>query len=658
MISALKNTSLVSSLLWLAAFLSSLYIVNDWQLGFFCAAILLIFAWGSYLLYSTPQISWHLPNSWVIYLIAALWLLVFLSTLHSDIFYISFLAFCFFSAMPLSFLIFTLHDKSDFSFIIKALSIVFTALALWALIQFFFLEELFEGRARHPLANPNSLAALFSLGFFGALGWFLYALQTVQNKKISALIFGLVLLIFAGLIATGSRGALLALLPCAALFMIVMHSIIRQNWKWLLALLIGCGLIFALSTYGPVERDTMIERVISTTSFEETNQLSSNRLMLWQATWEIIKTHGILGTGIGTYFLYFPEFRLDDDRWGAYYAHNDPIQFWVELGILGPFLFYAIGLAIITRTVAAMHKASDTRQKIKILTPFCALLAFGLHTHVTFNFYNLSLLFLAGFLTAYWFRTTQDVLQTPLKTLTFPPAKTVQRSLLLIPFLVTAAIFLSYILSEHHTNKARDMLMTGQLESFADHVLMANKLSFQGNYRPYILAVTVPLTLLENPEKLKGLEHQKQIFDQAHIYLKHVQDINPRSASAHYYTGRLVELAPAGLDITDISNARKSYQNALKLDPLHIGARLALADIYLQDNQESKAIELLKQGIHYKYGISTAQDLYTKLLGLYVKTGNQTGQMEMIRRMRGFQERIIRDRQKEHFPLYPHLFMH
>ena len=70
----------------------------------------------------------------------------------------------------------------------------------------------------------------------------------------------------------------------------------------------------------------------------------------------MIKEYGLFGTGIGTYFLYFPEFRLAGDNWGAYYAHNDPLQYWIELGVLGPILFYAFVIAVILRTQQAFKK--------------------------------------------------------------------------------------------------------------------------------------------------------------------------------------------------------------------------------------------------------------------------------------------------------------
>ncbi len=647
----LKN---LSPVLWLCAFLCSLFFINDWQLELFGAAILILFGWAVVTLSQKKQWVWAVPKSWVLRLMGLFWLLVFLSVFRSDVLNVSLMSFCFFTAMPLTFLVFAVQgNQKQFELIIKVLAIVFAGLSIWALLQFFVYSDYFGGRARHPLANPNSLAALFNLGFFCAAGWLLGA----RNKLHSKLALLLSLLIFGGIVATGSRGALFSLLPVLCLFLFVMRGQIVQHWRYLAVLFSLCGVIFSLTALGSIEDNSLISRVADTLSFHS-GDVTSNRFHLWTASVSMIKEHGFFGTGIGTYFLYFPEFRLADDNLGAYYAHSDPLQYWVELGILGPILFYAFIFSVIGRTFQAFKKTGDITQRLLILTPFCALGAVILHTHVTFNLYNLSILFGVGFLLAAWFWATQQVLKTPVKEISFPDDYSLAAKLTAIslPFIFIGALFLAYIISESFTNKARDHLLAGELEEFADMTIAANKVSFQGNYRSYILAVNVPMSLLQEAGDDLTLEQKKEIFDQALYYLQHVRMINPRSSSAIYYLAKLQQIVPASFVPEDLKSSEEYYVQALKIDPMHLGARIELSKIYEGQGKTAEKLKILEQGAAYRYATSKAMDLYAELLKIYLEQGNVEAQKNTIEKMRNFQSRLSASQHKESKPMSQHLW--
>jgi len=622
-------------LIWFTAFLCSPFFVNAWELGFMGAAIALISLWAVLSLSCASVKGIVVPQSWVLRIMGAFWLLAFLSILRSDVINISFMAFCFFSVMPLSFLVFATTGKSEhYKLIASLMGIVFAGMAVWALVQFFVLNEYFDGRARHPLMNPNSLAALFSLPFFCGLGLVLGAQKDCH--KIGAVIF--TALIFAGIMATGSRGALFAMLPMVIMLMIFAREAVIKQWKFLLILLVLCAGVFLLSEFGGREHENLINRVADTISLKE-KDITNNRVALWLATIDMIKVHGLLGTGIGTYFLYFPEFRLPTDASGAYFAHSDPLQFWAELGFLGPILFYAFIFAVIGRTVIAVKSCHTLHQKILILSPFFALGACVLHTHVTFNFSNFSILLTVAFLLSVWFWATQEVSKTKTKTVSFPntlhPA--VRNTALSLPFLFIVIFFTGYILSEHYTNKARENLIAGQLEDFSHEVMLANKLSFDSNYRSYLLAVTVPMSLLEDKSGKLSPEARKEIFDQAVGYLQHVLSINPRSASAFYYLAKIQQLVVNDFVDQNLKTSQEYYREALKLDPLHIGSRIELSKMYEQQGELNRAIDLIEQGAKYRYSTAKALDLYVRQAELYLKKGDMQSAQKAIQKRANFQ---------------------
>lgn len=622
---------------WCAAFICSLFFVNAWQLELFAGAVLLIFGWAAVNISQESDLS--VPRAPVLGVMAGFLLLAFISILHSDIVNVSFMAFCFFSVMPVTFLVFSIRgDAAEFEKIIKILAVIFGALAVWALLQVSVLSEYFPGQARHPLKNPNSLAALLSLGFFCSVGWMMGAVK----KRHSQIALALSLLIFAGMMATGGRGALFAVIPMMGVMIFLLRGSVKGRGKSLGFLALGClALFFVLSLW--MENKGLAMRMAQTGAFDNLNDFSSNRLSLWAATVEMIKAYGVWGTGIGTYFLYFPEFRLSDDPFGAFYAHNDPMQYWVEMGIAAPILFYTFVGAVIWRTARALKQAKDMPGRVMIVAPFCALGACIIHTHVTFNLYNLSILLAVGFLLAAWFAATQRVLKTRVKKITLlkGDGRSLRTGLVALPFIFIGVFLLAFITSEIYTNKARDHLLAGELEAFVDDVLWANEVSLQGNYRSYLLAVNVPLTLLQEAGDEFPEDKKKDIFDQGLSYLRHVRRINPRSSSALYYLGKIQQVAPKEFIPEDLKTPAEYYAAALQLDPLHLGSRMELAKINPQ-----RELEILEGGLQYRYNTSKAMEYYGRLMQIYLQNGDAAARDEMLEKMKNFGARLNHDLRK------------
>lgn len=548
------------------------------------------------------------------------------------------MSFCLFSIMPLTFFVLTLTaTKKDYIFIAQIVGVIYLLLGLCALAQFFIFPEQFNGRATYPLANPNSFSALLSLGFFCSVGWLL---SVEKDKRKSLIALSLAIVLFGGVVAGGSRGALFALVPSILLMLVVLRAQVQVQYKYIIALTIGCGLVFYLTSFGINENQNLFNRVVEAQG-TDLNSYSNNRLSLWKASFEMIKSYGLWGTGFGTYFLYFPEFRLREDILGTFYAHNDPIQYWVELGFLGPVLFYGFIILVIARTIKACKNTIEPKQRLLILTPFFALGACMIHTHVTFNLYNLSILFMVGLLLAVWFYATAEVLQDKTKDIGLKNCPKPMRCVLIsLPFIMIGGMFSAYILGEYYTNKARDYLIAGEMEAFSSHVIFAQNIGLNGNYRPYLLAVNVPLGLLEETEEKIDEAKRQELTKFAFGYIDHVQHINPRSSSALFYMGKLIQIGEAEPLPDDLKPASFYYAQALKIDPLHVGARLALAEIYEKEGQSDLALSTLEQGGDYIYISSNAINLYAALAKYYLNNGDATKRDEFLKKMLELQQRI------------------
>ena len=93
----------------------------------------------------------------------------FASIFWSPAFNISYISFFTFSLLPLSFFAFSFCSEKEaiFDYFFKGLIFLTTCLSLFAFYQYFLKPELLHGGfVRYPFANPNSFAALLSLGFF------------------------------------------------------------------------------------------------------------------------------------------------------------------------------------------------------------------------------------------------------------------------------------------------------------------------------------------------------------------------------------------------------------------------------------------------------------------------------------------------------------
>ena len=171
-------------------------------------------------------------------------------------------------------------------------------------------------------------------------------------------------------------------------------------------------------------------------------------------------------------------------------------------------------------------------------------------------------------------------------------------------------------------NKARQSLIQGDLESFANHIQEANRLSAHRNYRSFLLAVSVPLSLLEEMSHHLPEDKKKDVVDQALYYLHNAQAINPRSASALFYWGQLKTLAPESLLPKNLKSPEHYYKQALEIDPLHLGATIELAKIYQRQNRSKQALEILERWSHAKHSSPKALEYYQMLANAYIVSGD------------------------------------
>lgn len=604
--------------LWFLALLCAVSPFDDYRLETGVGAVVLSLCFGFAVLARGLKTGWSVPKSGVLVLAAVMLGWVIASVLWSEVKPVTLIYIGMFSVMFVTFLSQTIAGQDGFykwGAILAAP--VFAALGIWAIVQNFFLNEYFWGQAQHPLADPSSLGGLLCLPFMLAVAG-MFGFKRTGLKALSLI---LALILAGGIMATVARGPVFALIPAVAALIFMMWPQVKSGWKYALALIVGVGLVFTSLTLNPNKTHDLGSEISNTVTFE--GDISNGRFYLWNGTWDMIKERPLLGTGFGTYSLYFPEYK--DERYTAavHHAHNDPLQYWAELGILGPVLFYALAIAGLVRTIKALKKLrpEQVTERTMIAGGFAALTALVVQAHVSFLFYNLSILFVAGFVLALWFYGTRLALaEDEVGTREQESAGMINLIGLSLPFLMIGGLFVSVMLGDHYTNKAAKSLSAHDMDGFVENINKSGNISNGMNFRSYLLAVNVPISILMAEKSALSDEDKRALYDQATGYMEKVLSINPRSDAAYFYMAKIQEIAGVGVVPEGAPTREELYKKSLALNSMNLQSRLSLYDLYKVEGRPlADLIAIMEPAKDMFFNSRLASNYYGELAKLYVE---------------------------------------
>ncbi|MCX6356606.1 MAG: O-antigen ligase family protein, partial [Candidatus Aureabacteria bacterium] len=193
------------------------------------------------------------------------------------------------------------------------------------------------------LGNPNYIASYLALILpFGFFGWFSIRRRTAPAVASLALsVVGT-----AAILATGARGGALALAAgTVAGAYAVRPAVSRVRVLGLilmvLILVLGITLPSPLNRYEPPAADKLAELA------GQPRGGIAWRMTVWRVGCSMLRARPIAGWGTGSFELLYPEYAsafLRDPahrdaipyvEGGIDYAHNDYLQLWIELGLVG-----------------------------------------------------------------------------------------------------------------------------------------------------------------------------------------------------------------------------------------------------------------------------------------------------------------------------------
>ncbi len=477
--------------------------------------------------------------------------------------FVSVIAWGTFLLLPVWFVVFALMPVStqQIMLVLRLVVAACAALALWAFAQYFvftsFLDE--YGTIAYPFADPNNFAALLNIGVFVALGLWFQATATAE-KRLQALAAFLML---AAMMMIGSRMGVMALCLGLAVFALLARGSGRFSFKLAGGLVAVGVLALAVTALFNDERVTSIQR-LGYFLIDRDNS-SSARLMIWSSAVALIQQFPWVGAGLGSFFLLYPGVRAPAEIYSAgLMAHADPLQFWVEAGLPAVILLYAVLIAVLARFAAFLKvtKPGDAGRLLP-LALFCALLTLALHIHVSFHLFVAALLAMTGVLLGVLVRL-------------LPPGRSFISFRTGIPMMVClmalcafTVMFQSCLFSEMHANQAVNALEKGDMQTFGAKVNQASREGFGMNPRPYVLASTVPLGILQTSPLLSSAEKQA-LFDQADNLIDRGLAASPVNAGAYFSKALLYGAVGRGAE------AQGFLEKTLEIDPMHPQAKAML----------------------------------------------------------------------------------
>lgn len=547
--------------------------------------------------------------------------LVFLSALWSVSPGISLLYGGIFSVMPVSFLaIMFAPDKARdifFRFVLYTAGAMIASLALWALIQFFCLPAyLVNGQVRDPFANPNAFAGLMTLSILIGVGLYLNA--SAGRLRLIVLV-GLVLC-GGALAALSSQAATLTL--AGGLVVAGLFAGPRLSLKdlWPLAVVAGVVvLINAVMNVMPSREVDIVDRLSALMAGDAPTW--DNRVDIWRATVALILQHPFLGTGYKTFFLTYPALRPPADIFSSgIMVHSDPLQFWAELGIAGIVLFYAAAIGATLRFITWFRAGG---RNVLTIFLFAGCVAFIVHTHVDFLLYTMPTMMAFVFALAMLVSRTSTDTEKKRYPLSFALTLPVQAQygLILLPLGVILFFFVPLIVSEYYTVRASQMVLRGDMDGFSKTVNAANRIGMGLNARPYAMALSVPLGILNVRYPALPVEEQKQLFHQADALIRAGLRQNSLNAGLYYQRADLVNHVLPNVVPEGYPTAEMSLRRALAINPLHLPSRQALADSLLAQGKGEEAMAMLAAGLGWPYALYDPQGYFNQTINLAARLG-------------------------------------
>lgn len=291
-----------------------------------------------------------------------------------------------------------LNKKANFNSFIHLFFIISSLVSIYTIMQYYgfdpYLSDLHELTSTIGQKNwiSNYLAMIFPVLF----SYFLLE-KRIKNR---ILYFILLSILYATLMICQSRGIWISIsfTVILAIYIIIKFKfceIFKRNKKWLFLLLITFLVITIIySTDNPLNKSaiTVPQRAMST--FDEQDPSINTRLLIWKTTLEMIIDRPIFGSGIGTFEMNYLNYQAEFLKNNPYYikysvkageAHNEYLQMWAEIGIIGLGIFIGVILMFYGLIIDYLKKNESDKDKIIVFGMVMGITCFLIHCLFTYS---------------------------------------------------------------------------------------------------------------------------------------------------------------------------------------------------------------------------------------------------------------------------------
>jgi O-antigen ligase len=589
------------------------------------------------------------------FLVIAFMAICTFSFLWSDSPFISLKELPLFLAGPLLFFIVVnnVHDEKQSNRIISTILIMGGLFGIYGILQYngidfsFWIKNLGRQKVFGLFGNVNYFAEYLIIPLPIAI-----ALFFANKNKTGKILLSISILAMGGsLIATFTRGTYLGL-GISLVFMFILFLTIRgkkfiKEYKkifiFILALIILITFLFVLPN--PLNKSgTVISKIKGRISIAQLTKGSSlkRRIAIWKFTGMIIKDHPLLGSGLGTFkynsLNYQAKFFDQGENRSLYpygiadKAHNEYLQLWAELGIIGLGAFTWIIISFFIYGVKLLKKTRDNYKEGLIIGLMGGIIAvlveglfgFPLHQPATIVLFWVSLALIGVGEGSEEERIKNrkqkqsDIDKNDTSIYRFKPL------LYLIIILLSISAFIGIIrpfvaqtywykgfkeIEKENWNEAIKIYeealrwdpYLGPIYYDIGKILQDKEL--YGISREYLEKATKYIDHPDLPLDLAIIYLRSGMLDEAAIKLKQAISYQPDEKSMLLL---YIELGNIYLQLERYKPAEIVLKNALKIDPNSINAHYGLAGAYLNQNKIDEALVELEKVIELAPGSEEA----------------------------------------------------
>ena len=255
------------------------------------------------------------------------------------------------------------------------------AIAVLSLFPFPFIRETYDHRLASVYPSPNHLAMFCDPGVL--IGLYLSFTFFASRRFLKAFLAMIgIVPIFAVLVLTASGGGMMAsgvgtILLLA--FVLFPKKVTIRSMSIVIGVLLLCATLF-LSMPNPNDLAGGLVR----TSF-------GSRVMIWNASLQILRQHPILGIGFRTfereYLLLQSEFPPYLE-WAVPHPHNIVLAAWLFTGLFGFLGLFVTIVSVFQRLVATIYGSDDISVRMEAICFLSFLSAFLVHGLVDVPFFR------------------------------------------------------------------------------------------------------------------------------------------------------------------------------------------------------------------------------------------------------------------------------